>query len=231
MRYILTAVFILITANLFAQQFKEPKFSFVYINYNDSSVKARIYNTSKKSVFAFNSKTYYWYSHNNIHHSQGMYDGKILNGPYSVYNRQNNLTCKGYFRNGIKSGKWYYWREDGTLIKTEMMRGGVLNGNSKYYNEKGVLYLKTRYRKGLKHGAEISYADSKRIKSKYKKGKLIVKEVKEKGSNTEIKSERNKNEKKDSEKKSKREKAKSQEKTDSPHKKINPFSNKEKISK
>lgn len=85
-----------------------------YINYEDSTARffikeAAINKSLKPSI------TYYYYYKNGIHSNQGAIAGYPLEGEYHVYNTDNNLVCKGMFKNGAKTGKWMRWTPKGNL--------------------------------------------------------------------------------------------------------------------
>ena len=117
---------------------------------------------------------YFWYSANQLQHTQGGYSGKLLNGSYRSYYLNKNLMEEGSFRAGLKNGSWKIWKENGVLAEETSWQDGVMTGPFSKYDEAGELRLSGRYKNGLMNGPVRSTGgkDSLEITTWYKAGKI-----------------------------------------------------------
>ncbi|MCJ8212033.1 hypothetical protein MUY27_20115 [Mucilaginibacter sp. RS28] len=113
----------------------------------DQTIVAELLTTGK-NIFPENDRTYYWYSANNIRHTQGGFSGRLLNGVYTAFYPNNNLKEQGYFNNGLKDGLWHSWNENGSLHEELNWNNGILNGKFRRYDEQGNLKETGKYKKG-----------------------------------------------------------------------------------
>lgn len=70
-------------------------------------------------------KFYYWYSNNAIHHSEGGFSGRLLDGQYLEFYPDNNLKVQGSFKKGLKCGSWKNWDDNGVLLEATKWRNGI----------------------------------------------------------------------------------------------------------
>lgn len=159
---------------------KKPPVSTFYLSLADETIKAQAI-SEKTIITTEQSKTYYWYSHNSIHQTQGGYDGRILHGEYSSFYLSNQLKEKGRFYKGLKHQRWSLWYENGKLHEIYHWKKGVLNGIHQVYDENGVIVLEENYNNGLLDGKQKIFENGKLKSTKcFNNGK--EKELKEKKS-------------------------------------------------
>lgn len=169
---------ILLTNSLFAQMKPAKRYS-IYVNHPNYSVKTNVLN-SNKNIKPKANLIYYWYSANKIMETQGGFDGKVLDGTYTVFYLSNNLKERGRFKNGLKHGEWTTWFEDGRIHEVLVWKRGVLHGECKTYNEKGELIKIWNVRNNKLHGYEAIYENGKIISDhQYKNGKVLPEKSKE----------------------------------------------------
>lgn len=94
--------------------------------YSDSTVRFTIADKEVNEILS-PSISYFYYHKNGIHHNQGAITGYPLNGVYSVYDTNNNLICKGNFKNGVKVGDWLRWDSRGYLYSITTYKNGKIS--------------------------------------------------------------------------------------------------------
>lgn len=118
-----------------------------------------------------NEFTYSWYKSNQIMHTKGGYDGKLLHGSYAEFYLNNNLKEKGTYKKGLKNGEWKLWYENGQLKEIAKYCCGLRQGKMESFDENGILIFEASFKKGKLHGKTISYENGKILeKHNYKKG-------------------------------------------------------------
>lgn len=90
---------------------------------------------------------YYWYKAQHVIATQGASSGDLLHGGFEAYHDNKQLSKKGAFSKGLKSGEWLYWREDGTLITAEHWKKGRLKGTETNYDKEGNAFQTTRHKR------------------------------------------------------------------------------------
>ena len=186
---ILMILIILLSYNIInAQRIKPQKRSEVIITFRDSTIKADVRLHSKK-IKIDNDKVYYWYAYNSISKNMGGFYGKLLDGSYSVFNKENKLIVTGSFCNGIRTGIWKRWNSKGGLVSIENFKKGRLSGECLYYNEGGDTLTTFRYKKGIIDGISCISTNDTVIKQKYNNGKIVLRKKREK--NLDIDKEKN----------------------------------------
>lgn len=138
----------------------KPPISTFYLSLADETIKAQAI-SEKTTIKAEQNKIYYWYSHNNIHQTQGGYDGRILHGEYSSFYLSNQLKEKGRFYKGLKHQRWTLWYENGKLHEVYHWKKGMLNGLHQVYNEQGILVLEENYDDGILDGKQKVFENGK----------------------------------------------------------------------
>jgi antitoxin component YwqK of YwqJK toxin-antitoxin module len=114
---------------------------------------------------------YFWFKENKINKTQGGFEGKVLNGRFTVFYRSGKLKEKGMFNLGLKQGKWKKWFENGNLMEISNWERGKLNGEFIKYQDNGLVLLEAEYSKGRLNGVYKEYSDGVLIiKKRYKDG-------------------------------------------------------------
>lgn len=128
----------LFSVGVFAQQAKQlDKQHYMSITDSTHIIRFHVLNEEPK-VKPKKGLRYAWFAHHQIHTNDYGFDGKLLNGEYSVYDRMNNkLIEKGVYKNGLKQGTWKEWYIDGTLKTVAHYKKGKVRGEIKYYDESG----------------------------------------------------------------------------------------------
>ena len=154
-------LFLLLTSFTLGDEYPEKAKTYtVYINYPDYSVRANVLSVSEK-IRAKDGHTYYWYANNDIKHTDGGFDGKLLHGEYKSFYPDLNLKEQGNFCRGLKTGEWTSWFPDGRVHTKTHYKNGLQEGRCEAYNEKGQLMLTEIYKRGKRNGKTIIYKDQK----------------------------------------------------------------------
>ncbi|WP_369434704.1 hypothetical protein ABZR88_02510 [Mucilaginibacter yixingensis] len=117
--------------------------------------------------------TYYWYSSNHVHTTQGGYSGRLLNGAYSEFYENKELKEQGKFKKGLKSGEWKKWNEQGKLLAIVTWHEGIQSGDFSVFDEDGKLKQSGVYRNGLLEGKIKTYNKDGVTIQKYHLGKPV----------------------------------------------------------
>jgi hypothetical protein len=134
---------------IFAQkEFKMPETREVIVIQGDSTIKAHLLYASEKKVKRQAGMTYHWYAANTIRQNEGDFDGKLLSGPYKIFDKQSNLILKGELKNGLKHGKWTSWYTNGKIKHEEHWKKGRLHGHFTSYSLAGKVTDRREYKKG-----------------------------------------------------------------------------------
>ena len=195
----------MIAINLQAQNFKDPMTGVtnrIYVQYTDSLVETFYYRGEKK-IKTNDELFYYWYAAQDIKHTRGAYEGKILHGSYTMFYYNKDLLAKGNFKYGLKDGEWKSWHAGGELKSKEKWKKGKIVGTSYYYNLQGRIQ-KVRKLSQSGNGYVMYYNDKGILSAKeyYKDNSLEKKiqyETNKRGKAVVIKPEKNKTNKKTSE--------------------------------
>ena len=182
MRDYLFALF-LITALVFPAKAQKKFSSYLEnyqhtINYTDHKVTLHVLPADRTLKYTDLTKTYYWYSSNQIKITQGGFSGKLLHGLYSNYYENKNLQEQGNFNMGLKSGEWKNWTEDGTLISAVNFLNGVTEGDFYKYDNQGKLIEKGRNVNGKVDGSFVKYQGDSTLSVRYKNGIVVLPKVK-----------------------------------------------------
>jgi antitoxin component YwqK of YwqJK toxin-antitoxin module len=134
MKKILLSFFLILSAAANAQKLPDVGLTKVRINEADKTIVAEIGGTDIHPS-AKPNLSYYWYSANQIHSTQGGFSGTLLNGQYTEYYLNKNLKEQGAFKKGLKDDVWKSWNEDGTLKQTVNWHKGlvVIKNKSKFW--------------------------------------------------------------------------------------------------
>jgi hypothetical protein len=134
------------------KEFRMPETREVIVIQGDSTVKAHVLYSLDKKVKPKAEKRYHWYAGNTIRQNNGDFDGKLLSGPYKVFDKNNNLILKGEIKYGLKHGKWTSWFPNGTIQHMSEWKKGELHGDFVTYDNTGKLIQKVEYKRGEKLG-------------------------------------------------------------------------------
>ncbi len=119
-------------------------------------------------------KTYYWYSANRVHTTQGGYSGKLLNGPYQQYDGSRNLRERGTFSRGLKSGTWKTWNDAGRLAEETRWKHGHKQGAFRRYDDQGKLIRAGHYKNDQVSGKVLVYYGADSVRTiRYKAGREL----------------------------------------------------------
>lgn len=151
MKRIIFFLFFLYSNYVMAQKMPDYGFDRVRITQQDKVLQFETLPVKGRPV-ARPELWYFWYSANQIQHTQGGYSGKLLNGSYRSYYLNKNLMEEGSFRAGLKNGVWKTWKENGVLAGETSWQDGILTGPFSKYDDAGELRLSGRYKKGLMDG-------------------------------------------------------------------------------
>lgn len=106
------------------------------------------FTVTEKTTRPKSFKTYYWYRSKAVHHTAGNYEGKLLDGEYSVFYPSDNLAVKGAFRKGLRNRKWQKWYENGRTKEISFYKMGKRKGVFVAYDSIGNILLKVLIKMG-----------------------------------------------------------------------------------
>ena len=89
--------------------YSSDKVRAVVIRSSDSAIYASILIDPPSKIDADDSKTYFWYSMNEIHSNKGGFSGYLLHGKIEIFDMHKNLLTLGNFDEGLKDGNWKEW--------------------------------------------------------------------------------------------------------------------------
>jgi len=140
----------------------------VIVMQDDTLIRANIL-TGKADIKLVEQLEYFWYRAGIITSNRGGYSGKLLHGSYHEF-ANGKLICKGWFENGLKTGKWAYWYDNGNISEISTWGKGQRDGEFAQYDITGNIITMGNHKDGLLHGeVSIHQGDSLVIK-KYRKG-------------------------------------------------------------
>jgi len=148
------------------------------ISQGDTVYTFHILNSDAKKIRTENNSLYYYYSHGAIKGVQGDYNGKLLDGYFTLENRNHSLLEKGEFKKGRKTGQWNQWHDNGFLKKTVKWRDGLAQGKFYEYTPSGKLLKKGTYKNGVLHGSVVTISGNEKEKVRYSRGEIIVRKSK-----------------------------------------------------
>jgi antitoxin component YwqK of YwqJK toxin-antitoxin module len=117
-------------------------------------------------------RTYHWYKSDTILATSGGYDGRLLDGAFTVFYPDKNLEEEGLFRNGLRTGEWKIWYPGGKLHSIVHWEDGIKAGAFTEYDIQGLKlregyykndYLSGKVREHMPNGRDtvIVYKDGK----------------------------------------------------------------------
>ena len=159
----LLLIFVLCALSLKAQKQVVPVYREVIVVTKEQTLKFQI-KVLKQTISAKSDLTYYWYSADKVHSTEGSYDGYLLDGYYKEFNPSGALIAQGTFDKGVKTGEWKSFHGNGELKELSHYKDGKLNGEQKIYNEKGELIASYVYSDGSKRDLLAEEAEVKKQK-------------------------------------------------------------------
>ena len=120
-------------------------------------------------------RTYYWYKSDTILSTAGGYDGRLLDGSYTVFYPDNNLEEKGTFVKGLRAGEWTSWYPGGIIRSVFHWEAGLKSGQFTEYDRSGRKTREGRFKNNALSGEIKEYsADGKVHTTRYKEGIPVV---------------------------------------------------------
>ncbi len=160
---LLIILFVVSALSLKAQKQEIPVYREVIVVTKEQMLKFQI-KVLKQTISAKSDLTYFWYSADKVHSSEGSYDGYLLDGYYKEFNPSGALIAQGTFEKGVKTGEWKSFYDNGVLKESSKYKDGKLNGEQKVYNEKGELIASYVYSGGNKRDLLAEEAEAKKQK-------------------------------------------------------------------
>lgn len=121
------------------------------ISSNDGSKK--IFYADKIKISPNSDKTYTWYQSNQVHQTMGGYSGKLLNGQFTQYFPNKNLSEQGLYVKGLKQGVWRHWYDNGNLKSESQWMANIEEGPFVHYDEQGNWIQRGYLKEGKPHGS------------------------------------------------------------------------------
>ena len=172
------AFIIFVYSLVFSISFSQKQLEDYYLQRNlkqeGEQYQFQILDEDKKGVwFHRKDKFYFWYKAQHVISTQGGSSGLLLNGNFESFYEKKQLSKKGKFRKGLKSGEWLYWRKDGTLRITETWSNGEMKIRT-LYDQIGTEKEKITFKgKGFYKETNDTVVNSKR---NGKKQTIIIKD-------------------------------------------------------
>lgn len=134
-----------------------------------------VFYVSQEKIKAEARSNYICFAGGVIQQIQGNYSGKLLDGGFEKFDRNNHLLEKGQFDNGLKTGTWQQWYESGKLSARYVWKKGVLSGKFEEYYPNGIVMRSGTFVNGKLHGPVALFADNGSLmtKDRFKHGELI----------------------------------------------------------
>lgn len=138
---------------------------------------------SKKIFYADNikispnsDKSYAWYQSNQLHQTMGGYSGKLLNGWFTQYFPNKNLSEQGLYVKGLKQGVWRHWYDNGNLKSESQWMANIEEGPFVHYDEQGNWIQRGYLKEGKPHGSIENKSNGAISYRYFDLGKEITKE-------------------------------------------------------
>lgn len=148
MRYLVGLMLILNTTCSFNQKVLKDIHLKRSLKQEGEQYQFMVLDKDEKGVRSYKKdRFYYWYKAQRVIATQGASSGDLLHGGFEAYHDNKQLSKKGAFSKGLKSGEWLYWREDGTLITAEYWKKGRLKGTETNYDKDGKVFQTTRHKR------------------------------------------------------------------------------------
>lgn len=157
-------------------QFEKLQHSIIQIDSVDCTYKFSVL-MSKCSFKIEKFTTYFWYANNQFFQTQGGYDGRLLDGKFTCFDKKGNLIESGDYSFGKKVGEWRKWYASGKIQEDSFWKKGKRDGKYESYFPSSNLKCRSFYKDDTLDGKLIEYFEDGKLKSEgfYKKGKLVIK--------------------------------------------------------
>jgi hypothetical protein len=116
--------------------------------------------TTKAVKHVHPDRDYHWLKGRELHMTEGGYAGKLLHGPFTVYDPNGQLRESGRYRLGLKDGEWRTWNADGRLQQLQQWNDGRREGRSLAFDSAGRPMRLERYRHGVLRKVKALQSDS-----------------------------------------------------------------------
>ncbi len=148
MQYLIGLILILNTTFSFDQKILKDIHLKRSLKQEGEQYQFTVLDKDEKGVRSYKKdRFYYWYKAQHVIATQGASSGDLLHGGFEAYHDNKQLSKKGAFSKGLKSGEWLYWRQDGTLITAEHWKKGRLKGTETNYDKEGNVFQTTRHKR------------------------------------------------------------------------------------
>src|SRR6185437_6479340 len=130
-------------------------------------------------VRIYPDRTYYWFHSDTILNTVGGYDGRLLDGSYTVFYPDKNLAEAGEFADGLPNGEWRAWYPGGMIKSIVHWRTGLRIGTFTEFDRNGSKFREGNYRNDELSGKIREYSSDGTFKViKYIDGKPKEKKAK-----------------------------------------------------
>lgn len=172
---ITSLILIIFSFNCFAQKVEDLKvLNHFSVNESELSIEGYLA-PAGKHIATDNERTYTWFAGGRLHHTQGNFKDRLLDGLYTESFSNRQLAKKGTYKNGLKKADWYSWSENGVLKQYSHYKKGKLSGYQTHYDSLGRPAKRIHYRNGEKHGLEQHYQDGQwQLVAKYRNDTAIA---------------------------------------------------------
>ena len=109
-------------------------------------------------VHIYPNRLYFWFQKDTILTTVGGYDGRLLDGSYTVFYPDRNLAVSGEFTDGLRTGEWRSWYAGGRIRSIVHWRRGLESGPFTEFDSAGGKSREGVYRDGVLSGKIRVYA-------------------------------------------------------------------------
>ncbi len=115
---------------------------------DNEQLQFKVLDTDDRGVWVHRkNRFYFWYKSQKVMSTQGGSSGQLLHGNFESFYDNKQMSKKGKFHKGLKTGEWLYWRMDGTLIRTERWKNGRLAELRTTYDVDGSFKNRIEYKR------------------------------------------------------------------------------------
>lgn len=117
---------------------------------DNEQLQFKVLDTDDRGVWVHRkNRFYFWYKSQKVMCTQGGSSGQLLHGNFESFYDNKQMSKKGKFHKGLKTGEWLYWRMDGTLIRTEHWKKGRLAELRTTYDMDGSFKNHIEYKRNV----------------------------------------------------------------------------------
>jgi antitoxin component YwqK of YwqJK toxin-antitoxin module len=115
---------------------------------DNEQLQFKVLDTDDRGIWMHRkNRFYFWYKSQKVISTQGGSSGQLLHGNFESFYDNKQISKKGKFHKGLKTGEWLYWRMDGTLIRTEHWKKGRLAELRNTYDVDGSFKNRIEYKR------------------------------------------------------------------------------------